>query len=77
MLIEHSVTKADNNNAVVVDVDGSYLYILYKKYKLLSEEGKQVALLAYISPPISGWKAITESNYQSFATVIPTVTSGI
>ena len=74
MPTEHSVTEADNNNAVVVDVDGSYLY---KKYKLLSEEGKQVALPEYISPPISGWKAITESNYQSFATVIPTVTSGI
>ncbi len=35
----------------VVDVDGSFLY---KKYKKLSESGKEIALPSILSPPISG-----------------------
>ena len=52
-----------------MDVDGSYLY---KKYKLLSDAGTDVAPLPPPEPPRAGWTILTPENVSS----IPLVTQG-
>jgi len=49
------------------DVDGSFLY------------RKQQTLLSRVpppGPPLAGWELVTDSNVDSLAVSIPTVTSG-
>ena len=53
----------------VVDVDGSYLY---KKYKLLSDAGTNIAPLPPPEPPQASWTILTPENVSS----IPSVTQG-
>ena len=57
-----------------MDVDGSYLY---RKYRSLVESGETVALPSCPSPPITGWKSVTEDSYRSIAPSVPHVTAGI
>ncbi len=54
-------------------MDGSFLY---KKYKRLSESGKQVVLPSVQTPPVAGWTTVTEENYQTLADSIPRVSQG-
>ena len=49
-----------------MDVDGSYLY---KKYKLLSDAGTNVAPLPPPEPPQAGWTTLTPEN-------VPDIPSG-
>ena len=56
-----------------MDVDGSYTH---RKYVSLREAGEQVLLPPDPSPPLAGWKQVTEANYKDFAGSIPQVTSG-
>ena len=65
--------QAEQEGTSVVDVDGSYLY---KKYRSLVDAGQQVSLPAYPSPPISGWKSVTDVTHQAIAPSIPAVISG-
>ena len=68
------VKQSEQEGNGIVDVDGSYLY---RKYVSLKEAGKQVSMpIAHPSPPLVGWKSVTEDTYQSIASCIPTVTSG-
>ena len=57
----------------VVDVDGSYVY---RKYKSLVDAGECFALPPCPSPPLSGWKVVTEENHLTIAPSIPPVTQG-
>ena len=68
------MNQAQQEGTSVVDVDGSYLY---RKYRSLTDAGKQVALSACPSPPISGWRSVTEDTYRTIAPSIPLVTSGM
>ena len=65
--------QAEQEGTGVVDVDGSYLY---RKYVPLTEAGEQVSLPGHPSPPLTGWKSVTEGTYQTIAPSIPPVTSG-
>lgn len=42
----------------------------------LREAGEQVLLPPDLSPPVAGWKQVTEANYKDFAGCKPQVTSG-
>ena len=66
--------QAEQEKTPVIDVDGSYLY---KKYLSLTEGGQNVSLLGYPSPPIAGWKTVTESTCLSIASTLPSVSSGM
>ena len=67
------LNQAEQEGTAIVDVDGSYLY---RKYESLTEAGEQVSLPGHPSPPLAGWKSVTEETYQSIAPSIPPVTSG-
>lgn len=56
-----------------MDVDGSYTH---SKYVFLREAGEQVSLPQDPSPPLTGWKQVTETAYRDLASSIPQVTSG-
>ena len=44
---------------------------------LLTEAGESVALPTSPSPPISGWKIITEENHRTIVLSVPCVTPGM
>lgn len=57
----------------MIDVDGSHLY---KKHQQLAVSGVTVAPLTHPSPPLSGWKSVTETSVKTLAKEVPRVTSG-
>ena len=68
------MNQAEEEDTAIVDVDGSYLY---RKYVSLTEAGEEVSIPAFPSPPLAGWKSVTEDTYQTIAPSIPPVTSGM
>jgi len=56
-----------------VDVDGSYLY---RKQQTLVSRGAVLAPLAPPAPPLAGWELVSDSNVDSLAASIPSITSG-
>ena len=63
------------DNAVIVDVDGSYLY---KKHLRLEASGFVLApMTPPTSAPLSGWDVVTEANATTMAQKLPCVTVGM
>lgn len=67
------IIQAKQDNNPIVDVDGSFLH---RKYLSLANAGKNVAVPGPPTPPLTGWKLVSESTLQDVALHIPLVTSG-
>ena len=68
-----TIYKAVKDKANIVDVDGS---CLYRKHKQLADSGLTVSPMPLLSPPLSGWKSVSQDNVELIAKKVPHVTSG-
>lgn len=73
VLVLCRIQQAKDENAPVVDVDGSYLY---QKQQKLIESGVQTYPSPLPGPPIHGWEHLTADNHQELSCKIPRVLPG-